>query len=254
MKLKRVLGKLSRQPYYAFWKLVEKVFYQGHEYTLSVPSGHLVYTPWYKDPEFSRIIRMVRASGPLIMSLDRCYVLYQFARYALNVPGQFAECGTYVGGTAHLISLVMKSKEEMREFHLFDTFTGMPDLAIPERDVHSPGDFGDTSLEYVQNRLKTFEFIRFHPGLIPATFSEITDVQLFAFVHVDVDIYPTAFECCQWFWPRLSPGGVIIFDDYGFYSYRRAIKAAVDEYFSKIGLRPIVLPTAQALVIKPYKV
>ena len=45
-------------------------------------------------------------------------------------------------------------------------------------------------------------------------------------------------------------GGVILFDDYGFWSYRRAIRAAVDEFFATTEDKPIVLPTAQAVVIK----
>lgn len=69
-------------------------------------------------------------------------------------------------------------------------------------------------------------------------------------MHVDVDIYPTALECCKWLWPRLAKGGVMLFDDYGFRSYRSAIRRAVDEFFSAVRDKPIVLPTAQAVAIK----
>jgi len=42
----------------------------------------------------------------------------------------------------------------------------------------------------------------------------------------------------------------MVFDDYGFRSYRRAIRAAVDEYFGGLRYKPITLLTGQALVIK----
>jgi len=42
----------------------------------------------------------------------------------------------------------------------------------------------------------------------------------------------------------------MLYDDYGFRSYRYAIRAAVDEFFAQMEEKPIVLPTAQAVVIK----
>jgi predicted O-methyltransferase YrrM len=248
----RNIAKFLRKPYYASWKLLERLFYYGREYTLQVPSGHLVYTPWFAlNSEFAELIAKVERSGPLIVSLDRCYMIYQFCKYALSLGGDIVECGTYTGGTAYLLASTMKAKGASgKHLHLFDTFQGMPDIAIPERDVHAPGDFGDTCLEYVQKRLREFPFVKFHPGFIPDTFSEVANIDCFSFVHVDVDIYPTALECCKWFWPRLTPGGVMLFDDYGFRSYRYAIRAAVDEFFAPLEEKPIILPTAQAVVIK----
>lgn len=248
----RRLAKIIRKPYYAVWKLIERWGYIGREYTLQVPSGHLVYTPWFAlNSEFAELIAKTRQSGPLIVSLERCYMLYQFCRYVLSLEGDIAECGTYTGGTAYLLASVMKAGVNAnKRLHLFDTFQGMPDIAIPERDVHGPGDFGDTSLDYVRARLQEFSFVEFHPGFIPDTFSEIEDVDCFAFVHVDVDIYPTALECCKWFWPRLTRGGVMLFDDYGFWSYKRAIRAAVDDFFASMRKNLLILPTAQAVAIK----
>ena len=33
--------------------------------------------------------------------------------------------------------------------------------------------------------------------------------------YVDVDIYASVLSCCEFFFPRLNPGGVMVFDDYG---------------------------------------
>lgn len=245
------LARVMRKPYYAVWKFIERLGYYGREYTLQVPSGHLVYTPWWsRNSEFAELIAKTKQSGPLIVSLDRCYMLYQFCNYALCLKGDIVECGTYNGGTAYLLASLINKAGVNKRFHLFDTFQGMPDIAVPERDAHRPGDFGDTSLDYVRRRLQEFSFVEFHPGFIPDTFSEIEGVNHFAFVHVDVDIYPTALECCKWFWPRLTRGGVIIFDDYGFRSYRRAIRASVDEFFASMRENLLILPTAQAVAIK----
>ena len=34
-------------------------------------------------------------------------------------------------------------------------------------------------------------------------------------MHIDVDVYDSARDTLEWAWPRLSVGGVVVFDDYG---------------------------------------
>lgn len=36
------------------------------------------------------------------------------------------------------------------------------------------------------------------------------------FVHCDVDVYQSAKDIVEWAMPRLTRGGVLVFDDYGF--------------------------------------
>lgn len=247
-------SRLLRKPWYAFWRMLEKKAYWGHAYSLQVPYGQRIFTPWFEKEatsDFAHTLSAVRAVGPLVVSPDRCYMLYQFALRALALPGDMAECGVYTGGTAQLISSVIaESKQLHKGFHLFDSFSGMPAESSPKRDYHSPGDFSDTSLARVKDRLRQYPFCEFHPGFMPATFDTVADIQQYSFVHVDVDIYPSVKVCCEWFWPRMVSGGVMIFDDYGFYPYRFAAKAAADEYFSQRIEKPIALPTGQAFVIK----
>lgn len=246
-------GKLLRKPWYALWQRLQKYGWEGREYVLQVPSGHRIYTPWFwPESNFSQLLHSVSCAGPLSVSLDRCYILYQFCQRSLNLGGDMAECGVYTGGTANLLASTIQTyaQKPYPRLHLFDTFSGMPTTALPERDYHSPGDFADTSLKAVQQRLEAYRFVVFHPGVMPQTFEEISDVPLYSFVHVDVDIFSSVFDCCTWFWPRLCQGGAIVFDDYGFYPYRRAARAAVDQFFDTMKEEPIVLPTGQAIVLK----
>lgn len=181
---------------------------------------------------------------------DRCYMLHQFALRATRLQGDMAECGVFQGGTAHLLAQTLRDAEAEVGLHLFDTFEGMPDFAERDRDYHDPGDFGGTSLRRVQARLGAYDFVTFHPGVVPDSFSELDPETRFSFIHVDMDIYTSTIECCRGMWPRLVAGGVMIFDDYGFFPYRAAARAAVDEFFAELPDRPIVLPTGQAFVIK----
>jgi O-methyltransferase len=244
------VGRLLRKPWYLWWKWVEKCAYSGREYCLSIPFGHRVYTPWFSsDSTFARLYENVGGDS---VSVDRCYIIYSLCQRSLSIQGDVAECGVYAGGTAHLFAetISRQSPSRYQQLHLFDTFAGMPEDVSPETDYHSPGDFGDTSLAQVANRLKIYPFVRFYPGLIPHTFTEIRSVQPFSFVHIDVDIFSATLASCEFFWPRLSPGGAMVFDDYGFHPYRFAERSAVDQFFQNTVEKPIVLPTGQAIVLK----
>jgi O-methyltransferase len=246
------MQRLLRKPWYVFWRLVERLLYDNRAYTLQVPFGHRVFTPWFDSTarsEFAVSLEAVRRSGPFMVSPDRAFVLFQWCRRSLHVEGDMAECGVYAGGTAELLAHCLKQSQSPARLHLFDTFSGMPSTR-PERDYHAGGDFADTSLDFVRERLNDFQFCRFHQGWMPETFDQVAHISAYSFVHVDVDIYDSAMECCRWFWPRLSVGGVMVFDDYGFYPYRFALRAAVDEYFRHQKAEPLVLPTGQALVLK----
>jgi O-methyltransferase len=183
----------------------------------------------------------------MLVTADRCYIIHAFARRP--VAGDVAECGVFAGGTAHLLAATLSGAGSSATLHLFDTFAGMPETAEPGRDFHSPGDFALTSIERVRARLDAYPFIQFHPGFVPDTFGELGDVR-FAFVHVDLDIYPSVRDACAGLWPLVERGGVMVFDDYGFWHLRHAARRAVDEYFATQVDKPIVLATGQALVIK----
>lgn len=199
---------------------------------------------WVDDSEFNAIMADVR--DHTLVDPVRCFILYQFALNAVARPGAFAEIGVYKGGTARLLSEVTKGVA--KNLYLFDTFAGMPETD-PTHDFHVAGDFSDTTLDAVKNRLAGYDQVHFYPGFFPETAAPV-ESDRFCFVHVDVDIYKSVLDCCEFFFKRLVPGGVMIFDDYGFVTCRGA-KVAVDEFFSKLAIRPIYLPTGQCLVIRP---
>lgn len=205
------------------------------------------FSPWLGFGEFPRFHR--RAVGNTLVSEDRCYILYSLARQALNIPGEFWECGVYRGGTAAILAQIIADlpSTSARRLRLFDTFEGMPEVD-PSRDLHRAGDFADTSVQAVRAIVSHDHLVVYHQGLIPDTFVGL-EVAKIAFAHIDVDIYKSVLECCQFIFPRLSLGGFMIFDDYGFPSCPGA-RAAVDEYFRGSGFVALVLPTGQAVIFK----
>jgi O-methyltransferase len=167
------------------------------------------------------------------------------ARQARHCAGEFWECGVYKGGTAMLLKQVLADCDQPRVLRLFDTFEGLPD-ADPGRDFHRRGQFADTSQAEVAARVGGREFVHIHAGRIPATFAGLSDARI-AFAHVDVDLYESVRDCCEFIYPRLSPGAVMIFDDYG-RRFCPGARKAVDEYFEDKPEVVLVLGTGQGVV------
>jgi len=211
----------------------------------AIPDAELyrpLYSPWF-SAEFERYYRL--ADRRSLVSRDRCYVLYSLARQAAHATGDFWECGVYKGGTAAMLAALLRDIAPSRKLHLFDTFQGMPETDAG-KDVHRKGDFSDTSLSKVKAYLGGDERVIFHPGLIPATFAGLESERI-AFAHIDVDIYKSIIDSLDFIWPRLSSGGVVVFDDYGFPTCPGA-RQAVDTFFAQKPEVPLCLSTGQAIV------
>jgi len=204
-----------------------------------------LFSPWHGGGDFKRYYDL--AAPKTLVTPDRCYVLYTLLRQSVSIPGDIWECGVYKGGTAAMMAAMLNQYAPEKRLYLFDTFEGMPDTD-PAKDWHKRGDFSDTSLEAVSAYVGFEKECVFRQGLIPDTFSGLEACTI-AFAHIDVDIYKSILDSLAFIWPRLSKGGFIVFDDYGFPSCPGA-RAAVDEFFSGKIHFPLCLPTGQALVFK----
>lgn len=223
-------------------RLLEKLGFEETTHFYDATPRPLNYGQTF--PGFSDLRDQVRQHT--LLSEDRLGILYQLACQAGKVPGDAAEIGVYKGGTALLLATALKKSSQ--QIHLFDTFCGMPAVE-PGVDLHRSGDFSDTTAESVSNLLQDFDNIHLHPGLFPESLPQDLHDQRFSLVHIDVDIFSSTLACCRFFYPRLSPGGVMIIDDYGFPSCP-GVRKAVDEYFNNCDQRPLYLPTGQALIYR----
>jgi len=204
-----------------------------------------LFSPWLGGGEFARYHGL--AAPRTVVSVDRCYVLYTLLLQALSVDGEIWECGVYRGGTAAMMAAVLADRRAAKKLYLFDTFEGMPQTDA-SRDLHRQGDFAETSMDSVAAYVGHRDLCVLRKGEMPSTFAGLEPARI-ALAHIDVDIYRSVTDCLQFIWPRLSRGGFIVCDDYGFPTCPGA-RAAVDEFFAGGPAMPLCLPTGQALVFK----
>jgi len=203
-----------------------------------------VFTPWVGHPDFMKLYKGV--APYTVVSPDRCYMLASLARYAAHLDGDVAECGVYKGGTALLLCRILENGG--KTLRLFDSFQGLPKVKSERDKWFHEGQYA-SSLDSVTQLLSDFRgMIDIRQGWIPQTFVGLENCR-YAFAHVDVDLYQSALDCCLYFYRRLVPGGVLLFDEYGFPA-ARGEKDAVDEFFADKPESPVTLVTGQAMILK----
>jgi hypothetical protein len=199
-------------------------------------------TDFVDDQEFLRLY--YKLSDIIIMSPHRAYQLWRLAKEANNIPGHFAELGVYKGGTAKLISTVKRSD---KQFFLFDTFEGLPSSDHPTDD-YPAGTFGDTTLEEVSGLFQDNDSVIITKGLFPESAKKLSEDQRFAFVHLDADLYQSNFDGLEYFYPRLSPGGVIVIDDFE-HPFCKGIQQSTED-FLKDKPEKLEIPTKHQAMIR----
>lgn len=161
---------------------------------------------------------------------------------AAGIPGAFAECGCFLGHSTHVIARTMTLNGRKEPLLVFDSFQGLSPAAPEDLDVGAKhvDSFGQQAklragkkmfaadMATTMRNLAEHKFIVFYPGWIPDTFVGVEEKQ-FAFVHVDVDLYQPVKDSLEFFYERLSPGGIVQIDDYNFTDWPGAQKA-VDEF------------------------
>jgi hypothetical protein len=196
-----------------------------------------------------------QALGYTMTTVARLAAVVQSVRYCVRrgLPGDFAECGVWRGGSVLTMILTLQEMgAPPRDIHLYDTFEGMTEpteadvsavqgsaLEIwsearaegkrPWPEVFGPGVFDERSVR--ETLLATgYPGDRIHvvKGRVEETIPAHAPDAL-ALLRLDTDWYESTRHELHELYPRLCNGGVLIIDDYGHWEGARR---AVDEYFS----------------------
>jgi len=209
-------------------------------------------SPTYPEDFDAATIDIIQKVTPFTQtSQERLFALCEAVKYitANQIPGDIVECGVWRGGSMMAVAYtLLLLGDRTRHLHLFDTFEGMTDPSEKDISLH-----GETAAKILESSHKddqmsvwcyaplddvksavgstgyTAENIHFIQGRVEDTIPEQAP-ETISLLRLDTDWYESTRHELNHLFPRLSPGGVIIIDDYGHWEGARK---AVDEYIQE---------------------
>ncbi|HET8678809.1 MAG TPA: TylF/MycF/NovP-related O-methyltransferase [bacterium] len=208
--------------------------------------------PYYRyPPDFDpELIQVIERVGQYTKSTpEQAFALCHAVRYVIRarVPGAIVECGVWRGGSMMAAAYTLLLEQDAsRDLYLFDTFEGMPppsrhdvrwdgakaDRVLAESDrADEEATWAAVSIDKVRGAMRStgYDEARVHyvAGLVEETIPQQAPASI-ALLRLDTDWYASTKHELQHLFPRISRGGVLIIDDYG---YWQGARRAVDEYF-----------------------
>ena len=213
------------------------------ELTGANAGGHSVFHDdmfvWFRNLFFTTDPKFDEACGSLDFVLRarlwRLYTLCWACVQSLRHEGSIVDIGTYDGKA---LEVVLRYAQPKRLVMAYDFFDEPPEESRKR-------DHGPELWEKVKERLKPWDAV-VHKGDV--TKFLWTFPQNIAFCQIDLNdaeaeskVFPAVYE-------RMTPGGIVVFDDYGFARYRNS--ALAHQKYLEGKEQILELPTGQGLFIK----
>jgi O-methyltransferase len=149
-----------------------------------------------------------------------------------GVPGDYIEAGAWRGGACIFMRSVLEAHGvKDRSVWVADSFEGLP---IPRDKLPEERSMA-VSLEVVQDNFRRYGLldgqVRFLKGWFKDTL-HVAPISKLAILRVDADMYESTTDALVALYDKVSPGGYVIIDDYG-YSF---CAKAVEDFRSKRGI------------------
>jgi O-methyltransferase len=159
-----------------------------------------------------------------------------------DVSGDVCEFGIAEGATSALLANEIRPTK--KQLWLFDSFEGLPQPTAKDQLIDDIFNLGSMEayagrMSYaateVEKRLNSIGFpqerTRVVPGFIEESIKEAVLPTAVCFSYVDFDFYEPIVIALDFLHSVLSPNGIVVVDDYGFFS--SGAKSAVDEFVAK---------------------
>jgi hypothetical protein len=215
----------------------------GYDIVPYVKNGSSGYPP---DFEPQTIALFQRVQPFTMTSCERVFALCRSVEYVANsgIPGDIVECGVWKGGSMMAVAhTLLDCGTTDRKLYLFDTFDGMTEPTAVDKDMRGQSaselmkkrkaagrSWCRSTLEEVETAMKSTGYdegnMVFVKGKVEETIPERAPEKI-ALLRLDTDWYESTYHELKHLYPRLSVGGVLIVDDYGYWNGARR---AVDQF------------------------
>jgi hypothetical protein len=206
------------------------------------------------EPEFLGLY--VQCRDYTMTSWERLYALYKAVLYILanDIPGAFAECGVWRGGSMRLVAMTLIAMGvKDRALYLYDTFEGMTEPKEVDVDLYGNRAVDDwlqvqgrgvkwsyAPIEEVRETIEStgypMEKVMLVKGPVEATIPGTTPERI-ALLRLDTDWHASTKHVIEYLYPRLSDDGVLALDDYGHY---KGAQRAIDEFLASASCKPLL--------------
>ncbi len=206
----------------------------------------------FPDISTAEMTKLLAVEGYTMTGIARRYALLQAVQHLVKhkIKGAFIECGVWHGGSMMLVANeLMASGEGDRELYLFDTFEGMTAPSALDQDwtgidanarMKADEALRDTSHMWCISPLQTVvqnmaltgypqTHVHFIQGRVEDTIPDQAPEEI-ALLRLDTDWYESTRHELTHLYHRLTPGGIMIIDDYGYWKGQRQ---AVDEFIAQ---------------------
>jgi O-methyltransferase len=166
---------------------------------------------------------------------------------------ELVECGVANGLTAFFALRELKGlqglgKVDNFKIHLYDSWLPIREDDLLSTEKGLAGGYDDINLDKTKNNLAEFsEDTAYYKGYIPEIFeSKPVSIDSVAYLHIDLNAAKPTQAALEYYYSKVMRGGVILFDDYGWDSYRET-KEMIDNFFKDKPGMLMPLPTPQAI-------
>jgi O-methyltransferase len=166
-----------------------------------------------------------------------------------GVPGDFIETGVWRGGACIFMRANLKAWGETgRKVWVADSFEGLP----PPNATEYAADAGDKLHEYtglavgvsqVKHNFERYGLLDDQVEFLVGWFKDTlptAPIDKLAIARLDGDMYESTIQAIEAVYPKLSPGGFLIIDDFG--SHASQAGQAIHDYRKAQGITEEIIP------------
>jgi len=178
------------------------------------------------------------------------YATKHAIEFARDNDYNFVECGV-ANGFSTFIALreIAGNKKTVNSFsmHLYDSWSMMKkEHQFKNEAIMALGGI-ESDIETTKKNLDEFKKnVVYHKGYIPDTLDNSDTPTNIIYLHIDLNSAKSTLETLDFFYPKITSGGVIIFDDYGHKGFE-STKKVVDKFFSDKPGTHLKFPTGQSI-------
>lgn len=201
---------------------------------------------WAPDPSFQLAARTNGMDWPsqahTMVGLKRLRNVRECLERVIadGVPGDFIETGVWRGGVCIFARAILKAHDVSdRRVWVADSFQGIPDTGPTghamdqELALHQFNSVLGIPVDTVRENFERYglldDQVRFLPGWFKDTLPT-APIDRLAVLRLDGDLYESTMDALRNLYPKLSPGGFVIVDDYCIKACEQAVTEFRDEH------------------------